>query len=198
MQYVAGIDEAGRGAFAGSLAVGGVLMPSDYIWQDVFKGIVRDHTRLRDSKKLTHEQREAVYERVVVDDALIYCVEQIPAATIDTEGITASVRSACARVAATLTRTQSAHFYLDAGLSVPEHYLQESHIKGDERFPVISLASIVAKVSRDRYMVQLDTAHPQYGFAGHKGYGTTLHIENLRTFGSSPEHRRLFLRKLKL
>lgn len=195
MEYLIGIDEAGRGALAGPVCVGVVLMPADFSWESVFALITRRGTpQLRDSKKLSAQQREILYEHIVAHGSLRHAHALVDAPTIDEIGIANAARQAAAMALTTLGVSHArARVLLDAGLSVSGEWQQESFVKGDERIPVIALASIIAKVSRDRHMDELSLSHEGYGFDIHKGYGTQGHYQALRSKGVSPEHRRTFV-----
>lgn len=194
-RYTIGIDEAGRGALAGPICVGAVLMPEDFDWREVFALITKKgEPRLRDSKQLTAPQRETLYERIVTHGALKHAWAMVEARDIDAYGIASAARAATARAASDLGVVSSeVSVMLDAGLTLPPEWSQESFVKGDETIPVISLASMIAKVARDRHMESLGKTYPGYGFEVHKGYGTSAHMHALRTSGMSPEHRRTFV-----
>ncbi len=184
--WVIGIDEVGRGPIAGPIAVGAVALPfSQNEWR-YWEG-------LRDSKKLSERQREVWYSRIQ-KESLRHAVAQVSAAVIDEKGITYAARLAVKRAIERLELSpQEAQVILDKNLQAPVAWEQEEFVKGDERFPAIALASIAAKVTRDRYMCRMHARHPQYGFNQHKGYGTKLHYEALRTYGSAEIHRKSFL-----
>lgn len=195
MRYQIGIDEAGRGALAGPVCVGIVLMPETFDWREVFALITkRGNPRLRDSKKLTAQQREILYEYITAHGALRHAFALVEAETIDSIGISNAAREAAARALGSLSVSpERVKILLDAGLSVSREWEQESFVKGDERIPVIALASIIAKVSRDRHMDQLALTHSDYGFEQHKGYGTRAHYQAIHAHGMSAEHRRTFV-----
>lgn len=186
-----GADEAGRGPLAGPVAVGAVLVPEGF-------DVAREFPGVRDSKQLTEKARDGLFakleERAARGD-LRFRVEFEDAATIDSEGIAFAVRRALHRAvnvlapdAALVTKVQ-----LDGSLRAPPEYAQETIIDGDELVPLISLASVAAKVTRDRLMVTLAAAYPLYGFERHKGYGTAAHYEQLRAHGLCAIHRRTFI-----
>lgn len=190
-----GIDEAGRGALAGPVCVGVVVMPADFAWEEVFARITRrGEPKLRDSKKLSPQQRDTLYEYIIAHNALRYASAMVDAQAIDTIGIANAARQAVATALGTIgVAPGSARVLLDAGLSAPRAWEQESFVKGDERIPVIALASIIAKVTRDRGMEMLAKDYPEYGFDQHKGYGTAAHYAALRTHGISAIHRKSFV-----
>ncbi len=185
-----GVDEAGRGPLAGPVAVGVVAVPEGF-------DVLKEFSGVADSKKLSEKKREEVFAqleaRVVLGDVR-FAVELENAETIDEEGIAAAVRRALWRGVnvlapdAALVRVQ-----LDGALRAPPEYAQETIVNGDELVPLISLASIAAKVARDRLMVRFAKQFPEYGFERHKGYGTAKHYEALETYGPCAIHRRTFL-----
>ena len=204
MRFLLGVDEAGRGPLAGPVSVGVVAVAEGFDVAKEFPGVA-------DSKKISEKKREALYEmlkaRVATGDAR-FVVEFEGAETIDREGIAVAVRRAVARGVNALVndRSQAAfnltqpdcgisgfHIFLDGSLHAPAEYAQETIINGDELVPLISLASIAAKVERDRLMVALAATYPEYGFKQHKGYGTKMHYEMLRKHGLCVIHRRSFI-----
>ena len=174
----AGIDEAGRGPLAGPVAAGCAVMPEDMPVLGV-----------DDSKKLSEKRREELFERIM-ETALYARVVMIGPEEIDRINILEATRKAMEEAA---SGAAGCVFLIDAvtGLSLPGE--SRSIIKGDAKSYSIAAASILAKVTRDRYMRELDEKYPQYGFAKHKGYGTAEHIAAIRAFGPCPEHRRSFL-----
>ncbi len=205
MRFTLGVDEAGRGPLAGPVAVGVVAVAAGF-------DVAREFPGVTDSKKLTEKNRERIFEmleaRVTLGDAR-FTVELGPAAEIDEQGIAVVIRALVARGIRSLEnyRSQTSlklpksdfdnvadmHVLLDGSLSAPPEYPQETVIHGDMLIPVISLASIAAKVERDRVMVALAAAHPLYGFERHKGYGTKDHYEALKKHGLCAIHRRSFV-----
>ncbi len=185
-----GVDEAGRGPLAGPVAVGVVAVPAGFDVAKEFPGVA-------DSKKLSEKKREKLFEmletRVSHGDAR-FVVEFENAETIDKEGIVTAVRRALARgVNALAPDSALVHIQLDGALRAPREYSQETIINGDEFVPIISLASIAAKVLRDRLMVELSTQYPLYGFEKHKGYGTRAHYDALEKHGPCVIHRQSFI-----
>ncbi|MDD3531581.1 MAG: ribonuclease HII [Candidatus Pacebacteria bacterium] len=190
MRFILGVDEAGRGPLAGPVSVGVVAVPEGFSVEREFPGV-------RDSKKLSEKKREVLYEmlaaRVVTGDVR-FTVEFESAEVIDREGIATAVRRAVSRgVNALAPDAALVRLQLDGALRAPPEYAQETIIRGDELVPLISLASIAAKVERDRLMCALAKEHPQYGFEIHKGYGTKMHYEMLLEHGLSAIHRRSFI-----
>lgn len=189
MKYVIGIDEVGRGALAGPVAVGALLIPENLSWSD-FEG-------LKDSKKLSEKKREEWFEKIATSDVAKFVVEMVEADFIDREGIVpACLRAAHGAVDALGIDYKEAEVLCDAGLSVPEKWTQKSIVRGDESEVAIALASIVAKVTRDRFMVELSQKYPEYEFERHKGYGTKVHMNAIRQHGASDIHRETFISRL--
>lgn len=190
MRFVLGIDEAGRGPLAGPVAVGIVAVPEGFDVAAAFPGVA-------DSKKLSEKKREKLFELLVEREAageLRFSVELESAEAIDREGIAVMIRRAITRGVNALAPDASlAQVLLDGSLKAPAEYAQETIIGGDATVPLISLASVAAKVTRDRLMVELAREHPQYGFEVHKGYGTKAHYAALREHGLSSIHRRSFI-----
>ncbi len=184
--YLVGIDEAGRGPLAGPVAVG-VFVALPGFRMRALKGI-------RDSKTLSEAEREAWYAVLTTLPRARYAVAMTSAAVIDRIGIVPAVERALSRALASVdVSPTSACVLLDGGLHAPALYtMQRTIIHGDATEPLISAAAILAKVTRDRYMVRLARQYPAYGFAVHKGYGTLRHREAVRTHGLSPLHRASF------
>ena len=182
---ICGIDEAGRGALAGPVVAAAVILPEGF-----------DPTGIGDSKKLTAKQRERAYERIVAE-ALSYGIGQCEAAEIDTINILRATHEAMRRALATLSLApdevlDNLEVWVD-GLPVPNLHPNCRHLIGGDGLNVsIGAASILAKVTRDRLMVAYGAQWPEYGFAGHKGYGAATHLAALDTHGPCPIHRRTF------
>ena len=195
VRYVIGIDEVGRGPLAGPICVGAVLVPQKLSWKD-FRG-------LKDSKKLSAKQREEWAARVACDPRLKSATAMVSAAVIDEKGIVYAAKTAVARALNILNefvRRESlgdAAILLDAGLRAPAKFTNQiSLVRGDETEVPIALASIMAKVARDRLMVRLAKRYPKYGFESHKGYGTAFHRRVIRKSGLCEIHRRSFCTRL--
>lgn len=179
---VAGLDEAGRGALAGPVVAAAVILPSSprAPWLD----------QVRDSKQLTPPQREQLFPRIQ-EIALSVGVGQSGHDVIDAQGIVPATR--LAMKAAVEHLTPAAQYLLIDYLQLPEIPLPQKGITyGDSLCLSIACASIVAKVTRDHLMADLDRLHPGYAFAGHKGYGTREHLVRLEELGPCPVHRRSF------
>lgn len=177
-----GVDEAGRGPLAGPVCAAAVILP---------EGCVIDG--LNDSKKLTEKKREALFP-VIVEHALAYSVAWADESEIDTLNILGASLLAMRRAVSGLARAPQ-HVLVD-GNRLPATGLPETAVvSGDATSASIAAASVLAKVSRDRYMLALDREYPQYAFAKHKGYPTVLHYRMLEEHGPCPAHRRTFLKK---
>ncbi len=183
IDYVAGIDEAGRGALAGPVAVGVVILPNQSDLGNTLRGV-------RDSKQLTAHVRRDLLE-VIEETALSCQVGFASAGEIDESGIMSATRLA-ARRALEETTPSPQHLLID-WISLSEVGLPETSLaKGDARSISIACASIAAKVRRDEYLLELDERFPDYGFASHKGYGTKNHMAAISELGPCAIHRRSF------
>jgi len=203
MKYLIGIDEVGRGPLAGPVGVGVVLIPYDFDWSFI-EGV-------GDSKKLTPENREAIFRQtkhLKQNQQLNFAVTLVKAEVIDKIGIVPAIRLAMARglkkITTSLPETDlgiDVMVKLDGGLKAPAVFKeQETIIKGDSKEKVIGLASIMAKVTRDKRMEKLAKRADflNYGFEKHKGYGTKFHREMIMEYGLSMEHRRSFCKNILL
>ncbi len=195
MKYVIGIDEAGRGALAGPVSVGAVLYSEDFDWREAFSLITkRGEPKLRDSKKITAQNRDILFEYITQNARLRHAAALVGNEVVDAIGIVNAANEAVARaISALQIENTEAKILLDAGLKAPSKWQQESFVRGDENIPAIAFASIIAKVTRDRHMEELSLSYSNYGFEGHKGYGTDMHIRNIKKFGVSPVHRTSFM-----
>jgi ribonuclease HII len=193
-EWIIGIDEVGRGPLAGPIAVGAVALPFSYAgWEH--------WDTLKDSKKLSEKRRTAWDVRIRSGDvpcAIRYAVSMVHATLIDEQGIQHAARKAASEALAGLQLApHEATVLLDKGLSVTTEWDQQQFIKGDEQFPAIALASVVAKVARDEYMARLALQYPLYLFDVHKGYGTAKHRDAIQQHGLIPEiHRTSFCTRL--
>jgi ribonuclease HII len=179
IKYLAGVDEVGRGPLAGDVVTAAVILPAKHSIQG-----------LDDSKALTAHQREVLYKEIV-EQAQCYCVARASVAEIDQYNILQSTMMAMRR--AVIGLKIKPDFVAVDGNRVPQwEYSAEAVVKGDGRVEVISAASIIAKVVRDREMVVFEAKYPGYGFAKNKGYGTAQHMEALKRLGATPIHRRSF------
>lgn len=178
---IAGVDEAGRGPLAGPVVAGAVVIP---LHVDLPEG-------LNDSKKLTPAKREKLFHQLLEHSDVIAATGMATAKEIDELNILRATHLAMRRAVDALP--VKADFCLIDGLPVKGFaYAQEAIVKGDSKSLSIAAASILAKVTRDHMMEELDLVYPGYGFAAHKGYGTKQHMEALRRLGPCPEHRRSF------
>lgn len=182
---VCGCDEAGAGPLAGRVYAAAVILPL---------GV--DIPGLNDSKQLTEKKREALFPQIQ-ETALAWAVAFVEAAEIDGTDIL-SARMKAMQLAMDALAVRPAFALIDGNRDKGKHFaLATPHrciVKGDALSASIAAASILAKVSRDRYMVEMDAAYPGYGFARHKGYGTKAHYAALDALGPCPIHRRSFLR----
>ncbi|MDD4689759.1 MAG: ribonuclease HII [Eubacteriales bacterium] len=180
---VAGVDEAGRGPLAGPVCAAAVILPDDFQAEGV-----------NDSKKLTEKKRETLYD-YIIENALAYAIEFADHKEIDEYNIRNATFRAMSRAVANLQ--VKADYVIIDGNAI--NYIDTPHscvIKGDSKSLSIAAASILAKVTRDRFMDKLDKEYPMYGFKKHKGYPTKLHYEALKEHGPCPYHRMTFNLKL--
>lgn len=180
-KLIAGIDEAGRGPLAGPVAVAIVIMPLDK--ESIIDGV-------NDSKKLTEKKRDLLFDQIT-KTAIAYHIELVDEATIDAINILNATKLG---MLTCLDRiTPKPDITLIDAVKLTTDYPTESIIKGDALSYSIACASILAKVTRDRLMLELDEKYPKYGFKKHKGYGTKAHIEALKKYGKCPIHRDSFI-----
>ncbi len=180
---VCGVDEAGRGPLAGPVFAAAVILPENY-----------SHPVLNDSKKLTEKKREEVFEDIM-RDAVAVGVGEASEAEIDEINILNATFLAMKRAVDSLGVTPN--LAIVDGNRCPKTGVKEvALIKGDAKCMSVAAASVIAKVSRDRVMYELDKKYPEYEFKKHKGYGTKLHYEKLKEFGISEVHRKSFLKNL--
>ena len=172
---IVGVDEAGRGPLVGSVVAGAVILPNDF-----------NLPELTDSKKLSEKKRDTLYE--LITQQCYWAVGESSACEIDEINILQATMLAMKRAVENLNARYDQ--VLVDGNRCPELENCQSIIKGDLTEPVISAASIIAKVTRDRQMIELDRQYPEYGFAKHKGYGTKAHAEALAELGPiNNQHR---------
>ncbi len=180
--YICGIDEVGRGPLAGPVVAGAVILPKDceILW-------------VNDSKKLSEKKREVLYE-VILEKAVAVGVGMVGPQRIDEINILQATYEAMRKAIANLSVRPDV--LLNDAVTIPEvDIFQVPIIKGDEKSVSIAAASIIAKVTRDRLMVEYDSVIPGYDFASNKGYGTKAHIAGIRELGVSPIHRMTFVGK---
>lgn len=178
INFIAGIDEVGRGPLVGPVVTAAVILPKDFYDE-----------RINDSKKLTEKKRELLYD-VIMENALSVGIGVSSPEVIDEINILNATKKAMIEAINNLS-IKPEHLLIDAvklDIDIP----QTSIIKGDAKSQSIASASIIAKVTRDRMMVELDKKYPMYDFKHNKGYGTKKHIEALYKYGPLKEHRKSF------
>ena len=181
-QAICGIDEVGRGPFAGPVVAGAVILPKDH-----------PILYLNDSKKLSEKKREELYE-VILKEAVATGIGMASPARIDEINILQATYEAMRMAISNLSVQPD--LLLNDAVTIPEiEIMQIPIIKGDAKSVSIAAASILAKVTRDRLMVEYEKVFPGYDFASNKGYGTKAHIEGLKKFGPTPIHRMSFNHK---
>ncbi len=210
-KYIIGIDEVGRGALAGRVVVAAALMPANL----KIKKLNKLNLPFRDSKKLSPRQRELWLEQIKNNSVIKIALAGVTAPIIDRINIAAAANRAAGRAFKKLMfehRPANCQVFLDGGLYIFNEenlrkkirlisvraaaWQSQTVIKGDEKISAVKLASIVAKVGRDRQMVRLHKKYPEYGFDIHKGYGTKKHFAAIRRHGPSEIHRLTFLKKV--
>ena len=180
---VCGVDEAGRGPLAGPVFAAAVILPEGY-----------SHPVLNDSKKLSEKKRDEVYEDII-RDAVSFSVGTASEKEIDDINILNATFLAMNRAVSGLS-VKPDFVYIDGNQYPHTGITEQTIVKGDGKCISVAAASIVAKVSRDRLMYELDKKYPQYCFNKHKGYGTKLHYEMIKKYGVSDIHRKSFLKNL--
>ena len=178
---VCGVDEAGRGPLAGPVFAAAVILPENC-----------EIEGLNDSKKLSEKKREALFD-VIKEKAISWCVASVDEKTIDEINILQATYLAMKNAVEGLD-VPADYALIDGNRMPPIAIKGETVVKGDAKSMSIAAASILAKVSRDRFMLEIDKEYPQYQFSKHKGYGTKLHYEMLAEHGVSPCHRMSFLK----
>ena len=178
IKYIAGIDEVGRGPLVGPVVTAAVILPKDFYDE-----------RINDSKKLTEKKRELLYD-VIMENAVSVGIGISSEDVIDDINIHEATKKAMIEAVNNLS-VKPEHLLIDAvklNVDIP----QTSIIKGDAKSESIAAASIIAKVTRDRMMIELDKEHPEYDFKHNKGYGTKKHIDAIEKYGILKEHRKTF------
>lgn len=182
-RFVAGVDEAGRGPLAGAVYAAAVILPED-----------AELDGINDSKKLSPKKRDELYD-LITEKAISYAVFAVDEKRIDEINILNATFEAMNGAVNSLS-VKPDYVLIDGnkirGMEIPH----ETLVKGDAKSISIAAASILAKVSRDRYITEMAKEYPQYGFEKHKGYGTAAHNEAIKRYGPCPIHRRTFLKKL--
>ena len=196
MRYIVGIDEAGRGPLAGPVCVATVAIP-----ERIYKSVMFEFRGVKDSKKISGIVRDKWLKKIKnhKSKSILSSSSLVGNATIDKKGIVRAVSIALSRSLLKLgIKPLKSKVLLDGSLKAPGVYkYQKTIIRGDEKEKIIAMASIVAKVHRDRHMIRKSKKYPKYGFEIHKGYGTKRHIKKIKEHGLSDIHRRSFLRSLK-
>lgn len=183
INFICGIDEAGRGPLAGPVVVASVIMPKDSFIEGV-----------NDSKKISEKNREKLYD-YIIEEAISYCVGIVDQEEIDEINILQATKKGLTESIKGL-ETKPERIVVDALNNIDTCGIPYmSIIKGDAKCYSIACASIIAKVTRDRIMRQWDEIYPQYGFIKHKGYGTAAHIQAIKEYGLCSIHRRSFTKK---
>lgn len=178
LEYVIGIDEAGRGPIAGPLVVAAVCFPKGY-----------EMDSINDSKQLSEKKRAILYDQII-EDALEYHIEIVDEETVDKENIYRATQNAMTRLAKSFTTCDAV---LSDAMPLPDLDCPvNALVKGDALSVTIGAASILAKVTRDTIMIAYDKEYPEYGFAKHKGYPTKMHLEALEKYGVLSIHRRSY------
>ncbi|KAB2662263.1 MAG: ribonuclease HII [Verrucomicrobia bacterium] len=184
---IAGVDEAGRGPLAGPVAAAAVVLPS--VWYQ--QGLPVALRGLNDSKQLTESERERFYELIISSSEVEFAISLVEADEIDRINILRASLLAMNRALRQLRSTPD-HVLVDGNQKTSTEWDQTAVVKGDSRSYSIAAASVLAKVTRDRVMLEHDGRYPCYGFASHKGYGTPQHLAALAVHGPCPIHRRSF------
>lgn len=183
MLMVCGVDEAGRGPLAGPVYAAAVSLPERY-----------DLPGLGDSKAISEKRREALFPEIQ-SQAAAYTIATASVEEIEQLNIREATRLAMRRAVETLPVTPD-EVWIDGNMLIRSELPEKAFVKGDSLYPCISAASVLAKVARDRYMLELHQKYPQYGFDRHKGYGTQQHALALEEYGPCPEHRTGFVKTL--
>lgn len=184
IQYIAGIDEAGRGPLAGPVVIGCVIMPQNSFIEYV-----------NDSKKVSETKREMLYEKII-NEAIAWSTGIVWQDEIDEINILNATKKALTMAIDNL-KVKPDKIVVDALDKIETRGIPYiSVIKGDAKIYSISAASIIAKVTRDRIMREYDEIYPEYGFSRHKGYGTAKHIQAIKEYGICPLHRKSFVKNL--
>lgn len=179
-QYVAGVDEVGRGPLAGPVVCAAVIMPFD----DIIEGV-------DDSKKLSEKKREKLFE-IIKEKAIAYSIVEVSEKEIDQINILNAVKKCMTKAVESLSIKPEITLVdgVDTGLTINAEYV----VKGDSKSYSIGCASILAKVYRDNLMKEYAKEFPEYAFEKHKGYGTKVHIEKIKEIGPCRLHRRTFIK----
>lgn len=181
--YIAGIDEAGRGPLAGPVVAASVILPKDC-----------EILYLNDSKQVSAKQRESLFDEIK-EKAVAYGIGVVSSGRIDEINILQATYEAMRAAVTKMSEKQSPDLLLVDAVHIPDIDIKQvGIIKGDAKSVSIAAASILAKVTRDRFMIEMDKVYPEYGFASHKGYGSKMHIDAIKKYGPSPIHRETFIK----
>ena len=183
VNYIAGVDEAGRGPLAGPVYAAAVILPED---ADLFG--------INDSKKLSPKKREELFQKIT-EIAVSYAIFSVDEKEIDEINILNATHKAMNGAVNSLSQKPD-YVIIDGNSIKGMEIAHETVVKGDAKSISIAAASILAKVSRDRYIDKMGEVYPEYGFENHKGYGTKAHTDAILKYGVCPIHRRTFLKKL--
>ena len=182
-EYIAGIDEAGRGPLAGPVVAASVILPKDC-----------EILYLNDSKQLSAKRRDELFDEIK-QKAIAYGIGIVSQGRIDDINILQATYEAMREAIGRMSEKQNPDLLLVDAVHIPDVDIKQVGIvKGDAKSVSIAAASILAKVTRDRFMVEMDKLYPEYGFASHKGYGSKFHIEAIKKYGASPIHRQTFIK----
>ncbi len=184
-EYIAGVDEVGRGPFAGPVVCAAVILPLDA--ENLIEGV-------DDSKKVKEERREQL-AALIRERAVAYKICEESPETIDEINILEATKRCMKRAVEGLS-VQPDIVFVDGNFRIDIELPQQNIVRGDALSYSVGAASILAKVYRDSLMREYDKQYPQYGFARHKGYGTAVHIRALKEFGPCPIHRKTFIKKI--
>ncbi len=179
-KYIAGVDEAGRGPLAGPVCAAAVILSKD-----------AEIEGINDSKKLSEKKRDQLFD-VICERAIAYAIEFVYPDVIDDINIKNATALAMHNAVSKL-EIPADFIIIDGNDNIPYDVDYQYVVKGDAKSQTIAASSILAKVSRDRLMLELDKEYPQYGFAKHKGYGTKVHMEAIQKYGVSAVHRKSFM-----
>ncbi|MFT7328042.1 MAG: ribonuclease HII [Crocinitomicaceae bacterium] len=193
-KYIVGIDEVGRGPLAGPVVVGAFCVASEDV-----KAVLLSLDGITDSKKLTAKKREIYAEKIKElqkQDLVQVAISGVSAKVIDEQGIVPAINSALVSSLKKIdVNPEEVFIYLDGGLYAPQQYLyQETVVKGDSKIWQIGAASVIAKVMRDKKMIEFGKKNPEYGFENHKGYGTQRHRDAIRKHGVIDIHRKTWIK----
>ena len=182
-EYIAGIDEAGRGPLEGPVVAASVILPKDC-----------EILYLNDSKQLSAKRRDELFDEIK-QKAIAYGIGIVSQGRIDDINILQATYEAMREAIGRMSEKQNPDLLLVDAVHIPDVDIKQVGIvKGDAKSVSIAAASILAKVTRDRFMVEMDKLYPEYGFASHKGYGSKFHIEAIKKYGASPIHRQTFIK----